>query len=596
MPIVFHPDLSGINFVLVESSPALLNFTATLSVTEYNELKRDGGTIQLWSDIPVERAPSPCGEWASCDFNPNMITHQKSVNKTSLGDGGDDTTSSPQTSVLTLQALVPFSNKEQTRFSFTYRILYSSGEIRWLGDFGQNGTFVFERTTAETSVGLAAGWVHKEGLYAWTGSDETNQTDTTSDDTITVSGAGSLLLNTLTWDLRVIKDMLLEHCSPERVMITEIGEDIVHLLIATRNSLLVEGIVICPSAKAFRNTPLSVPTETLRALLPIDSSLSPFSLFVPLTGKIHLISGAPITFLSAFGPFVLSSAFNINAGVYISILSPHTSAHLVEILSGILPTPPPSPELASRLLVMPANSSESALFDAPEVDGGDEGLGQAGDKSNFDGKIAGPPSSRLPLRALVPYARHVLSVALFVITLIFQLFFSKYTTASPENLGEIGDDESPEHVNTENAPKILEQVDVDDVALNQDVNVGDCPHSDHDGDENRASGGGSLNLENDMVPASVGPHASGNLGLVLDINPKTLWVEVGAGAVKLAMWVGEARGDVVAEMNGQTISVNRTKGPAQTDVEFWEFEAVMRGMVRISCDLNREKIQTSNSV
>ncbi|KAG5352045.1 hypothetical protein C0989_004037 [Termitomyces sp. Mn162] len=171
MHIVFNPALSEINHVSIDDPPTLLNFTATLSVSDYQELKKDGGRVQLWSDIPYERAPAPYSEWTPCDFGLNA-TNLSSLQEISLSLV--DHESSPGTAVLSLQLLVPLC--DQRRFSYTYRILYPSGEIRWLGEFGQNGTLVCEYTATEITLGLAAGWIRKEGMYMWT--DKNIRTDT----------------------------------------------------------------------------------------------------------------------------------------------------------------------------------------------------------------------------------------------------------------------------------------------------------------------------------------------------------------------------------------------------------------------------------
>lgn len=168
MYIIFHPALSENRHIPINNGTALLSFSATLSVADYHQLERDGGRVQLWSDIPSEGPP---GEWTSCDFEFNAAasgSNLSSVQDFSLSLIDDDDLSSPGTVILTLQLFIPPLGSGQGRFSYTYRILYPNGEIRWLGEFGQNGTLVCERTTTEAMLGLAAGWTCEEGRYTWT--------------------------------------------------------------------------------------------------------------------------------------------------------------------------------------------------------------------------------------------------------------------------------------------------------------------------------------------------------------------------------------------------------------------------------------------
>ncbi|KAG6910593.1 hypothetical protein DXG01_009544 [Tephrocybe rancida] len=652
MRISFDPALPGTIHVPVNSSSAILNFTATLSAPDYNELEKDGGRLQLWSNFPSEDAPTAYDGWASRDFE-DEARNRKPLGSTyeiPLLLGGGDIDDTPL-STLTLNILVPLSNNQQTRFSFTYRILYPSGEIRWLGEFGQNGTAVFEYTTTETALGLVAGWTRKDGVYTWSRADEANQAETTvlrltrphdygvwtpcspcspflafitrqknrrisvppeyllcasphatlrfqSDETLVVSGTGSLMLCALPHrqaELDLLKDAILEHCSSGRVAVTAIGEGSTHLLVSTKSTVPVEGIVVgIPT----RNTLLSVPTETLRALLPAETTSSPLSLLVPQAGEVHLITDSPsVTFTTPQGPFVLSSAFNITTKVYISIMSPYMSATLVEVMAGVLPTPPPSPELVPRLVLMPDHHSSSNLSEhVPLIqdlslvseEEEDDMLVQDGDNDEIV-----PLAPRLRIPALVLHVRYVLFMALFILELAFKMFFGKIT-ANPEDPGEDeeaevrehGQEHSDEHVHADPGEMTeATQTDADDDAPNQDmaIPIDGPPINDSENEKSL-----SIPLESLDLATNVGPGVSRNPGLSLEIKNKALLVEIGGGggAAKLAVWGGDARGAVMAEINGKPVSVDRRKDLFQTPIgfEIWEFEADIGGVVRITYD------------
>ncbi|KAG6815863.1 hypothetical protein H0H87_010719, partial [Tephrocybe sp. NHM501043] len=477
MSIVFHPALDSSNVILVDSLPAVLNFTATLSSVEYESLRSEGGRIQLWSDMPVEGGQSPRGVWASCDFGFNMSAGDNTLDLThamSLGSQSVDNPS-PRNSVMGVKIIVPLLDNEQSRFSFTYRIQYPSGEIRWLGEFGKDGALVFERTAAHNSLGLYAGWTCKEGVYVWMGAGE-KQEETAimklsrphhaflgfitsrhkircisappeyivcaspasslcfqPDGTVTVSGSGSLHLLALPHDFRLLKDAILKYCSPERVAVTDIGQNAEHWLITTKGSLPFEGIVISSPTTSACSSLVSVPTSTLRALLAIDT---PLSVFAPQTGDVHLVTNTrDLTFTSA-GPFILSPVLDIVAGVYISVLSAHKSAQLVEAMTGILPTPPPSPELVARTFGHHLSETAAKPDGSQAVDFEEEE-----NQAEIAGVVQQPVPGLRRLEATILHTRHLFSVALFVVILGFRFFFGGFGAADPEDRSELDEDE-----------------------------------------------------------------------------------------------------------------------------------------------------------
>ncbi|KAG6869171.1 hypothetical protein C0993_012270 [Termitomyces sp. T159_Od127] len=581
MHIVFHPALSE-NHISINDGTALVNFSATLSVADYRELERDGGRVQLWSDLPSERFPAPNGEWTSCDFRFNAAaggSNPPSPQDFSLNPEDDEDLSSPENVILTLQILLvpPFGNGQE-RFSYTYRILYPSGEIRWLGEFGQNGALLCEHTTTENILGLAAGWTCQEEMYRITRTDAPVLRPVKPDEyhtwsvgsengafltvlaarrnrrlvsvppeyilcasppsvmhvlpekTITFTGDGALVMRSFPRRQSDLKSMILQYCSPERVAATLAGK---HLLITTRNMLPVEGIAISSCS-----TPLSIPTDTLRSFLFPQSTSAPFLLFSPQTSGARLVSDtSTITFANP-GPFVLSPAFNIRSNVYISILSPHKSAELVDTAVSNLPTPPPSPEWMPRS-IMPRLDSASQLGENASAECEDSGTQDASDVNDDES------ASRLTLRAVASRTRCLL---FFVWTVVYKLIFGMPAAESG----------CAEHAAGSMAPEEPEA--------------------------------GGLDQKNDSDGADV----SRPVGSVASASkiagkecPKVVWAEIdGSSTVRLAVCEG-ANGVVGAEMNGKRVCASRTNGSG-TRVEFWEVAVDVGGMLRISYDHDDE--------
>jgi hypothetical protein len=118
MTITFAPAL-GETIDISAPSSIFIDFEAILS----RPLKQ-GERLQLWSNLPTPSL-SP-GSWGAQDLLPR--------------DG------LPQT--LALRANCPLELEQDStsqKFSFTYRIVRPSGQIEWLGQYGQNGRIVVHR-------------------------------------------------------------------------------------------------------------------------------------------------------------------------------------------------------------------------------------------------------------------------------------------------------------------------------------------------------------------------------------------------------------------------------------------------------------------
>jgi hypothetical protein len=169
MPITFTPALGETVHVSVPdtgTTTVQLYFTAVLSPWDLDEFSRNGIKVQVWSDIPA--AGRSAGEWGELDFTGNNpITDDGDPKDTKfsllpVGHNGDE---EDQKNTLSLEFSVPLTGP--WRFSFTYRLVYPSGEIRWLGQFGENGALVLERAASQLVLG--EGWSPQatSGAYLW---------------------------------------------------------------------------------------------------------------------------------------------------------------------------------------------------------------------------------------------------------------------------------------------------------------------------------------------------------------------------------------------------------------------------------------------
>ena len=160
MDIAFNPPIGDsiqleISFSL---QTALLHFTAELTAHDHNKLIQDRARIQLWSDLSHNGKFD--GGWGALDLAyETQATEELSFShKISLGSTCPILASEEKVT-LSLEVVTPLPMSRNPHFSFTYRILYPSGDIQWLGPFGQNGSLLFERSNHD---------LHNFGLESWT--------------------------------------------------------------------------------------------------------------------------------------------------------------------------------------------------------------------------------------------------------------------------------------------------------------------------------------------------------------------------------------------------------------------------------------------
>ena len=125
--------------------------------------RTDGVKVEVWSDIPVDGRSY--GEWGALPFSELGTTSvpqgAPSFSLTSDAKEGDDAS---QENSLYVHIRAPFHEHIGAHFHFTYRLVFPTGEIKWLGEFGRNGELVIEQGLP--GVDLREGWnISDDGTY-----------------------------------------------------------------------------------------------------------------------------------------------------------------------------------------------------------------------------------------------------------------------------------------------------------------------------------------------------------------------------------------------------------------------------------------------
>ncbi|KAF9498051.1 hypothetical protein BDN71DRAFT_431592 [Pleurotus eryngii] len=167
----FFPALGQKTSVLVpvnNGGVVHLRFTVTVDAEEYRELERQNAQLQLWSDIPAPGAGRPAGQWGDFGFRredervptgtgegSEGVVHFNAKSSGITTAGG---TSSNKTVILLLNTTIQLSGASTLdvagtwQYSFTYRLASSSGEVTWLGGYGQDGVLVLSAWLSSTPV------------------------------------------------------------------------------------------------------------------------------------------------------------------------------------------------------------------------------------------------------------------------------------------------------------------------------------------------------------------------------------------------------------------------------------------------------------
>jgi hypothetical protein len=376
-----------------------LRFSAVLGDEEFQQFKLGEMKVQLWSDIPVHQRRE--GEWGELDF------HEISAEDSLL-------------SVVCSVPLPPSSN----HFSFTYRLVFSSGQVKWLGAFGRNGRIHIDNASKNDSgIVFEQGWetpsewstygkqvddvqiaqvVRPEEWSFWTvgkdgffGTFEENASllflvphtrpyaiccpktlvlrasadisiSVTAAGKISISGSGSLLLN--------IHDPSGAADSFADIPLLGTFGDCIGLASTRSTSPFIQTAVLPLISSGFQSR-IAVASASLDSVL----ASSPFTIFSPtppLPPNVQFLDSDPSSDVSFSVPpfgglFILSPLYSIQNDITFSVLSPHLFVEAVD--DTVLPTPPPSPHLlpiahlTSSYLLNRSSTSISELGDVPEI-------------------------------------------------------------------------------------------------------------------------------------------------------------------------------------------------------------------------------------
>jgi len=161
MQLVFNPPIGDAVHVttshLLHTTPLI--FTATIALKDYEQLVRDGGRVQLWSDLP--RDGQPGGEWSESDFVERVQVSHESEDAYIISLSGSIPVFNEKEITLDLPISLHAADSRTRRFSFTYRIAYASGDIKWLGAYGKNGSLVLKQGDIKSffdGIVLNNGW------------------------------------------------------------------------------------------------------------------------------------------------------------------------------------------------------------------------------------------------------------------------------------------------------------------------------------------------------------------------------------------------------------------------------------------------------
>ncbi|KAI0639140.1 hypothetical protein C8Q77DRAFT_1204680 [Trametes polyzona] len=169
MQLTFSPALGEQTFLKVAPAaserPAAQSilFRATFDSREsLLKAQADGVKIELWSDVPA--GGRSLGEWGASQFS--TLAAQPESDGTpifSLRDTEEEEDPQREHS-LYVHLRLPHIDHVGARFSFTYRLVYPSGDVKWLGEYGRNGELVIERGLP--GVNLREGWnIAEDGTY-----------------------------------------------------------------------------------------------------------------------------------------------------------------------------------------------------------------------------------------------------------------------------------------------------------------------------------------------------------------------------------------------------------------------------------------------
>ena len=148
MELTFNPALVHETAVAVPSHGTVaVRFIATFSSrAAYEQARDDNVAVEMWTDLPIDSSEKG---WHALRFQypedatSTAVHEDETVSKTLVL--APPTTQLPDRDNRAVELNLVLRNvRPGSRFSFTYRTVYTSGDIVWLGAYGKDGVLVFE--------------------------------------------------------------------------------------------------------------------------------------------------------------------------------------------------------------------------------------------------------------------------------------------------------------------------------------------------------------------------------------------------------------------------------------------------------------------
>ena len=141
-------------------APTIVFKASFESRAAFLQAQASGVKVELWTDLPIPGRYK--GEWGAIRFeDPGAPQNLESIGPAhflSLRSGQSEPQDADTSVYLHLRA--PLQDRIGLRFSFTYRLAYPSGEVKWLGTYGMNGEVAIER--GWPGISLGDGWQRQE--------------------------------------------------------------------------------------------------------------------------------------------------------------------------------------------------------------------------------------------------------------------------------------------------------------------------------------------------------------------------------------------------------------------------------------------------
>lgn len=175
-----------------ELDTVAVRFAAVLGYREYQQVLEGHLKVQVWSDIA---SPDVQG-WRAHDFHVVIgsggatASHEEEVAVPATSSSGtqvapvrltspvpplssavlsSSSSSSDDAGSQRLEASIPVSVRNARNFSFTYRAVYASGDVKWLGTYGHNGYAEVVRENLR-GLNLSKGWSEAGRIFTLDGS------------------------------------------------------------------------------------------------------------------------------------------------------------------------------------------------------------------------------------------------------------------------------------------------------------------------------------------------------------------------------------------------------------------------------------------